>query len=192
MKPGNPGNGPAKGPGNGSPPKPFTKPDGDNPGFLAARMRHWKEKKQQDDPNWEPPARPLNSREFQELAKAAAPEAMETLISIHSNPKEMALARVRAAEIITERAHGKAVQPVIHEKKLEDATDEELLAEFARLAEENGVTIELTGESYRDISGTPEAGELEESRPVVRDLLENTRPEAAEASLVADRGLGEA
>jgi hypothetical protein len=183
---GNPGNGPAKGPGNGNAKaKPYTKDDGDNPGSLAVKMRHYREKKQREDPTWQPAPRPPNSREFSEMARGNAPEAMAILMDIAANPKQLALARVRAAEIIIERGHGKAPLTIQHERKLEELTDAELVAELARIAEENGITIEADPGSYRVDGGVEEAGKQAVLAPLGGDSDAVSLAEAAAPALPA-------
>jgi hypothetical protein len=59
-----------------------------------------------------PSGRPKIPADVIELARAASPEAIETLISIMKNKNVPAAARVAAAEKILDRAWGKAAQAI--------------------------------------------------------------------------------
>ena len=59
-----------------------------------------------------PKGRPKTPQEFKDLVKANAVPAINTLIQIMNNPKAKDPDRIKAADVIIERAYGKAVQPI--------------------------------------------------------------------------------
>lgn len=59
-----------------------------------------------------PSGRPKVPEEFRELVRKATIPALQTVISIANDTKAKTADRIRAAEIIIERAYGKATQPI--------------------------------------------------------------------------------
>jgi hypothetical protein len=79
-----------------------------------------------------PGGRPRAAGDIIELARQKTPEAIETLTDIMVNGRQEA-ARVRAAEVLLDRAHGRPLQTqqvleMTTDKRAEDLTDAELMA----------------------------------------------------------------
>jgi hypothetical protein len=55
---------------------------------------------------------PRNAAEVRQVCKALTPGMLQILVEIATNPMQQAAGRVAAAQVIIERGHGKAVQPI--------------------------------------------------------------------------------
>jgi hypothetical protein len=55
---------------------------------------------------------PRNATEVRQVCKALTPGMLQILVEIATNPMQQAAGRVAAAQVIIERGHGKAVQPI--------------------------------------------------------------------------------
>jgi hypothetical protein len=60
-----------------------------------------------------PNGRPKTPQEFKEIVKANTVLAVNTLLQIMSNPKAKDSDKIKAAEVIIDRAYGKAAQPIV-------------------------------------------------------------------------------
>jgi aminopeptidase N len=83
-----------------------------------------------------PGGRPKVIAEVHELARQHTTAAVETLVSIMTNPKSAPAARVSAANALLDRGHGKPPQfhtsDATNFRKAVDMTDDELAAIVAR------------------------------------------------------------
>ena len=57
-----------------------------------------------------PPGDWVSDREFCRMARSKSPAALRFLVEVMEDPEEQTGHRIRAAEVIVERAHGKAAQ----------------------------------------------------------------------------------